>query len=55
MKVVPIDIDPVGWSEVPEGKHNAWGVVSDNDELIVARKTRDAAEEKMAAIARGDA
>lgn len=25
--VVPIDIDFAGWSQVPEGQHNAWGIV----------------------------
>jgi hypothetical protein len=26
-RISPIDIDFAGWCEVPEGKHNAWGVI----------------------------
>ncbi len=53
-RVAPIDIDPVGWCEVPETEANAWGVIDSADCLVVARKTREAAEQKLEEVAKGN-
>ena len=34
MRVVPIDIDFAGWTEVEEGEHNAWGVIDSEGNLL---------------------
>lgn len=33
-KVVPIDVDFAGWTEVEAGEHNAWGIVDSEGFLI---------------------
>ena len=52
LRVEPIDIDFAGWSIVDPSEANAWGVI-DGDVLVVARKYREDAEQKMAEIERG--
>ena len=46
--IVPIDIDFAGWSQVPEGEHNAWGVVHLHTQTLRGwYKLKAQAEEKL--------
>jgi hypothetical protein len=47
--VEPIDIDFAGWSIVPEGEHNAWGIINVTENTLykwVGYSCRDDAVEK---------
>ena len=44
MKVVPIDIDFAGWTEVEAGQHNAWGVIDDEGGLRAWASTQIGAQ-----------
>lgn len=44
----PIDIDFAGWSLVPEGQHNSWGIVHDPTQTLRAHyPDKTEAEQKL--------